>query len=64
MSTTHSIDQRAEGRDDGGEDFRIGIAELDDDAAKIILMAAINWGCTPEEAAKRLLNDATKPKAD
>ena len=60
MNTTQSNDERADGRTDGGGEFRIGIAELEDGAAKVILMAAINWGCTPEEAAARLLTEATK----
>ena len=39
-------------------ELKIEIADLPDDTAKVILMAASNWECTPDEAAKRLLNEA------
>jgi hypothetical protein len=39
------------------EELKIEISGLPEATAKVILMAASNWGCTPDEAALRLLND-------
>lgn len=41
-------------------ELKIEICELPDDTAKVILMAASNWQCTPDEAATRLLNEAAE----
>lgn len=47
-------------------ELKIEIKELPEETAKVILLAASNWQCTPDEAAVRLLNeaaDARKPAA-
>lgn len=38
-------------------ELRIEITELPEETAKVIILAASNWNCTPDEAAKRLLNE-------
>ena len=49
------------------ETLRIEINGLPEETAKVILMAASNWNCTPDEAALRLIDEAvairTKPTA-
>ena len=45
-------------------ELKIEINDLPDDTAKVILMAASNWECTPDEAAKRLLNEAASHRSD
>ncbi len=39
------------------EELKIEIKGLPEETAKVLLMAASNWGCTPDEAALRLLNE-------
>lgn len=44
------------------EELKIEIKELPEETAKVILLAATNWQCTPDEAATRLLNEAAEAR--
>lgn len=41
-------------------ELKIEINDLPEATAKVILMASSNWNCSPDEAAKRLLNEAAE----
>lgn len=45
------------------EELKIEIRDLPEETAKLILSAASAWECSPDEAARRLLNQLADPKA-